>query len=450
MAKRKVGGPGRVSSAQSKATTERSEVVKADGSLMSWMFPGQHGFDNLPIDDIIKKHGFEEYRKVRHDAQVRSALSFKKTLIYARAFDFVPADESAEAEEIVAFLNWNMEKVNVKNLFRQALNALDYGVQFGEKIFMLDEYEGEQAIILKDIKFRYPKNFTVTTDKHGNIIGYTQGTGWGKEIRFTPDEIFHFAHNREFQDHYGYSDLRGIYKNWWAKKFLINFWNVHLERMGSPMMAVKYPSGASDSLKQALKDVLSNLQSKTDLLIPEGVEIELYESMKAGNANFKDALLYHDGEISKGILVPALLGFGDRTGPGPDSLSRLQLRTLFKVTQDIGDQLAFEFMNQIVKPLIDFNYDTDLYPKFQWADYGEFEAMEIADSIRLLHNAGIFDMNQSDVNYARGILGLPLRDEGDEDEVLRPNPAPQGANMPPPPAEQGNEKATTETKGNAE
>ena len=78
--------------------------------------------------------------------------------------------------------------------------------------------------------------------------------------------------------------------------------------------------------------------------------------------------------------------------------------------------------------------------------------MEVADTIRLLHAAGILDMNQEDVNYARSVLGLPLRREGeDEDEVIRPPepPPPASANAPPPAASQGNQRAAKGEGGNA-
>lgn len=440
---------GRKSNAQVAATTEKSVIVSGE-SLHSYIRPGQAGYETLPIDDIITRYGYKEYVKMRQDAQVKAALNFKKILVYARGFDLKPADDSPEAEEIASFVMDQFKRVKIKRIMREALTALDFGSSFGEKLWELQEWEGGQVIGLKNVKFRYPKSFKVMTDTHGNVTGFVQNPYWGNRIEFAPEKIFHFVHNKEFQDHYGQPDLRAVYKNWWAKKFIINFWNVHLEKIGSPLTAVKYPQGAGEEMKAALKTILTNLQAKTEILVPEGVEIDILESLKAGNTSFEDALLYHDGEIAKGILVPALLGFGSKSGPGPDSLSRLQLRTLFKVAQDLGDHMSEEMTDQLIKPLVDFNYDSKLYPEFIWADYGEFEAAEIADSIRLLHNAGIIDMDQEDVNYARGVVGLPIRDEGDEDEVLRPNPAPQGANMPPAAAPQGNDKGTTETKGNAE
>ena len=428
------------------------EVLVAVGETMfSFRGDAVNHVRTLPIDDIIKKKGLREYKRVRVDDQVKAALSFKKILTYGRNFDLEPADDSERAKEIASFVMWALQRINIKSVFRESLSALDFGFSVGELIFELTDRDGKKVIAIKDIKFRDPEPFTIISDKHGNIKLWEQQTVWGKMITVKPEKVFHFAHNKEFQNHYGTSDLRSIYKNWWAKKYLINFWNVHLERFGSPMTALKYPQGASDDMKTSLKTILSGLQSKTEILIPQGVEIDVIEGTKSGTGDFRSALEYHDGSIARGILVPALLGFGSPTGPGGEGQDRLQLRTLFKVTQQLGEDLSFEFHKQVIRQLVDLNFDHDnQYPNFIWQDYGEFESAEIADSIRLLHNAGIFDMDQEDVNYARGILGLPLRGEDDPDEVLRPPAAPMGASMPPPPADQGNDKGGKEIKGNAD
>ena len=193
------------------------------------------------------------------------------------------------------------------------------------------------------------------------------------------------------------------------------------------MTLMKYPHGASPELKRLLKGILTGLSAKSELLVPEGVEVELIEATRSGTASFQDALQYHDNAISRGMLVVALLGMGGSdVTRGADSQSRLQLRVLFKMGDDLAKDLMRTFHDQVIKPLVDLNFEhTDLYPTFIWQEYGEFEGFEVADTIRLLHAAGMIDMDQEDVNYARSILGLPLRKEGDpEDDVVRPQPLP--------------------------
>lgn len=421
---------------------------------------GQVAFYN--VDDIIRmKGGFTEYKRMRHDDAVKAALAFKKILVYGRTYDIDPASDSDKDGDIADFVTWNFKRAKFKRIIKEMLTALEFGFSVGEIIWEVTKYKGKPCVALKGVKFRDPETMYIYLDIHGNVTRYKQEntfavSGAPSEIWIDPKKVIHYAHQGELGNVYGISDLRSVYKNWWAKKFLVNFWNVYLERLGSPTLLMKYPKGASDKLQAVLKGILKDLGNRAEILVPDGVGVDVLESTRAGQATYADALIYHDGAIAKGILVPALLGFGDKQTRGADSQSRLQLRTLFKVTDEIGQECSEIIEEQIIKQLVDFNYDVDEYPSLIWQSYGEYEATEIADVIRLLHNAGVIDPDQEDVNYVRSIVGLPIRDrKDDEDEVLRPLPAPMGTGAAPPTtpdkggAGQGNEKGKTGGAGGA-
>jgi len=455
MAKRRVRvkagsprSPGRPLAIEGEAMVVDGEVVR------SFMPAGKGGMEFMGVDTLINRKGWSIYRDMKHDDQVKATLAFKKILIHGRAWEMKPAvAENEEAEKIAKFVKHNLERMNFKEVARQGLSALEFGFSAGEIIWEVGEWEGDKALLIKAIKHRDPETIKIIADKHGNISEFRQDSKTGDKISLPPNKIWHFAHQSEFQNHYGVSDLRAAYRNWWAKKFLINFWNVFLERLGSPMTMMKYPLGASDELKRLLKGILTGLSAKSEILVPEGVEVELIEATRSGTATYQEALQYHDNAISRALLVVALLGAGGSdVTRGADSQSRLQLRVLFKMADELGKQLMTTFSEQVIKNLVDMNFEHDnLYPTFIWQDYGEFEGIEVADTIRLLHAAGMVDMDQEDVNYARSILGLPLRKEGDpEDEVVRPQPLPPPAdpNKPPPSASQGNQSADKGAGGN--
>jgi phage gp29-like protein len=401
----------------------------------------------FPVDDILRTKGFKIYRSMLDDDQVKACLAFKKILVVGREFEIKPADESEEAKKIAKFVEWNLRKIDLKSVFYQTLTALDWGFSVGEKVWGTDMHEGERRVVLQKIAHRDPEDIEIECDMHGNVTQFRQRNRWfAKNIDLPPEKVFHFAYQSQFGNPYGRSDLRAAYRPWWVKKFLINFWNVFLERMGSPLMMMKYPQGAGEPLKAVLKSILSNLASRGEILVPEGVDVQIVEATRAGKADYEQAIEYCDKSIARALLIVALLGMGgDAVSRGSDSQSRLQLRVLFKMSAELGDDMARKFMDQIVKPLVDMNFmHENLYPTFAWQDYGEFEGIEVADTIRLLHAAGILDMDQTDVNYARSVLGLPVRGENDEeDEVVRPQPLPPPAdpNKPPPAASQGNEAA---------
>lgn len=442
----------RVPAGSGRRSAPFSEKLVVDGDVMRAFLPltrEANSIQFLPVDEIINRKGWKVYRDMRHDDQIKATMSFKKILIYGRALDTKPAEtDNQDAEDVARFVEWALKRINLKQIFREALSAMDFGYSVGELIWEVAEYEGRQVIALKAIKHREPENIVIEADIHGNVTNFVQYPDWAPtRIDIRPEKVWHYAHQREFSNQYGTSDLRAAYKNWWSKKFIVNFWNVFLERLGQPMTMMKYPQGSTPELKATLQKILRGLSTKTEILIPEGVEVELIEATRAAKGDYKEALHYHDNSIARALLVVALLGVGgDEIKRGSDSQSRLHLRVLFKMADEIAKDLLFTFQQQVIKQLVDFNFDTDLYPKMFWQDYGEFEGMEVADTIRLLHAAGIFELDQDDVNYCRSILGLPLRLEGDdEDTVVRPQPLPPPANpnRPPPAADQGNDRASS-------
>jgi len=433
------------------------EKMVVDGEVMrSWqpIAKDKASIRFLPVDDIITTKGWKVYRDMRHDDQVKATLAFKKILIHGRALEIQPYEVGdAESEKIAEYVEFVLERINMKRILRESLSCFDFGFSIGELIFETVEKDGELKIAIRDIKHRDPENIEIEADKFGNISKFVQEPDWGGKIDLAPSKVWHYAHNTEFQNHYGRSDLRAAYKNWWSKKFIVNFWNVFLERMGQPMTVAKYPLGASNELKNAIKSILSGLSTKTEIMVPEGVDIELLEATRGGKGDYFEALGYHDNAIARALLVVALLGTGgDEIKRGSDSQSRLHLRVLFKMADEIAHDLLFTFKHQVVKQIVEMNFgETEKLPKLRFQDYGEFEGIEVADTIRLLHAAGILDMDQADVNYARSVLGLPLRREGDEeDDVVRPPqpPPPGNANAPPPAAAQGNANADKGAGGN--
>lgn len=438
-----------------KSVVEQEITVASGRDMIMGLDPTkkQNSFRFLNVDEIIRqKGGFKEYKAMKKDDAVKAALSFKKILVYGRAYDLDPASDDEKDKDVAEFVAWNFKRAKLKRIVKEMLTALEYGFSVGEILWEYTTYKGKPCWALKGVKFRDPETIEFQLDMHGNIASvcqYDWQMGY-KEIEIPEDKVLHFAHQGELGNVYGESDLRSVYKNWWAKKFLVNFWNVYLERLGSPTLLMKYPKGASAVLQSTLRTILSDLGNRAELLVPDGVSVDVLEATRAGQATYNEALVYHDGAIAKGILVPALLGFGDKQTRGADSQSQLQLKTLFKVTDEIGQECSEIIQDKIVRQLVDFNYDVEDYPALIWQSYGEYEATEIADVIRLLHNAGVLDMDQEDVNFVRSIIGLPVRERADdEDEVLRPLPAPQGTGANPPTnpaaggAKQGNETGKT-------
>lgn len=411
---------------------EREETV-VGSQLISWQLPGGRNdtFEMMSPDDLLTRRGWKVYREMMSDDQIKACIWYKRVLLCARPFDMKPASDSQTDKDAAEFIQKNFEAVGMKRIMWEMLSAFQYGFSAGEILWEIknrDTGNGAPMLHLKDVKYRDPEWIHIHVDRHGNIVDFVQKPpsplSGETEITIQPEKVLHYAYQREFSNHYGVSDLRAAYRAWWSKKYITQFWNVFLERFGAPLMKMTYPSGSSEQLKSSLKSIMSNLSSKTDILVPEGVAIELVEATRAGQAKYDEALQYYDDRIAAAILIPALLGMGGGdVKRGSDSQSRLHLRTLMKVIQYLGDEIGREIQEKLVKPIVDANFTTGQYPQFMFQDYGEFEAFEITDAVKELFNAGILDMDQEDVNFARSVLGLPIRGEDNEDEIRRPDPS---------------------------
>lgn len=434
---------------------EGEAMVVGNDLLATMIDPKVGGVYFLSIDEIVARKGWATYKEMIHDDQVKICLEFKKILVAGRTWELKPGDDSADGQKQAKFVEEVFKRIDVDETFHNALTAFEFGYSLAEQVFARDVWDtkiggdGKQYVFLKKLQHRDPRDLVLKMDYHGNFVGAKQ---WGVAgvpkgvVELTPEKLWLFTHDRRFGNLYGNSDLRAAYRSWFAKKFVIQFWNVFLERFGAPMTKMTYPLGASEDLKAKLKLILSNLASKTEILVPEGVQINLVEATRGGQASYADAIGYHNNSIARAILMAGLLGAdGDANRQtASTSQSFIQLRVLFKMADQVSQKLAQSLMDQVIKPLLDINFENPIYPEFIWQDYGQFEGMQVADEIRQLFTSGMLDPDQRDVNYVRSILGLPIRDENDDpDQVNRPAALPPGgggASAPPAP-EDGNTRA---------
>lgn len=433
------------------------ELTTVGSQLISWALPGKqtNNFEMASPDDLLGRKGFDIYAEMASDDQIKACLWYKKTLIVERPWEIVREGDSEQDKKAAEFIQKNFEYINIKQVMFDMLSAFEWGFSAGEIIWTIDDRFGDLMLRLDDVKFRDPEYMFIETDKSGNIKRFIQKpsqftrSGGGPDanrIEVPPEKILHYAYQGDFSNHLGVSDMRGVYRAWWSKKYITQFFNIFLERFGAPLMSMTYPAGSSTELKNDLKSIMNGLSSKTDILIPEGVNIELIEATRAGTARYEEALTHYDIRIAAGLLVPALLGQGTDIKRGSDSQSRLHLRTLLKYLNFVASQIICEVQQKIIDPIVDANFNVKESPKLKFRDYGEFESFEVTSAITELFNAGILDPDGKDVNFARGLLGLDLRDEDNEDEVIRSQPPPLGTSPNDPNAtgdgaQQGNDRA---------
>jgi len=398
---------------------------------------GQYNPDKL----AQRKGGLLIYDKMRTDDQVKASLALKVNAVLAPGWDIEPASQDPIDIEIADFTKNVIEGIEgtINNTLRETLTALEYGYSVSEIVWKLEE-RGEHAgkIVIDKIKGKRPHNYYFDADEFGNLkpdgllsklfMGATQD-------RLPVDKFVIFSYRKEFSNHYGRSDLREAYRSWWSKDNIIKWWNIYLEKFGSPIMLGKYKT--NDTAEQEkLKTIMSNIQNNTAVAFKQGdFEIELLEAMRRGGGNdsYEKALNYHDRGIARAILVPDKLSEGGQTGAF--ALGKVHFDMFLWTVKEVRGTLAETVMDdQIIKRLIAWNFaDVTDYPKFKFNPLTDDERVNLAKTFGELVQKGAVTSTFEDENYLRGVLNMPELDEEPEDEDKDKNPDNPGDKKKPKP-----------------
>lgn len=371
-------------------------------------------------DDLVQKfgtsgQGLDKYENMLTDDAVKAALITKKSAIIASGWTILPAEDTPEALDMAKWLENNLRETfegNFDASLYEMLDAFDYGFTITEKIYEIVD----GRLILKTLKTRPSQSFEFHQDDKGYLLedGVKQWTR-NSVISIPQDKVIIYSYDKKRDNYYGNSDLRAAYRAWFSKDFAIKMMNIAIERMGNPLVVMKYPRTASPEERTDMQSIINNLSAKTSVLFPEEASIEFITS----NSNidlFEKAIAIFNSSIMKSILLPEKMGFGGDTG-GSYALGMVQQNTYLWILQKIRNEIETLITEGLIRQLIDYNFGLqDKYPKFQFNPLSEENKAEKAKIIiDALARAALIPDLQTE-NYLRGLLGLPEKEE--EDDIL--------------------------------
>lgn len=394
-------------------TGEKAQVKRGD-LFESW------GLEKPKAEEELEA---KDYRKMMtQDSQVRAAVMFK---IYARlssGWKISPASESAEDKQIAQFIRDQIDGMrgSFSSFLRRAMLAMAYGLSVHEMVLKyIEEGEWRGKIGLDALKPKRPDNFWIDIDDYGNVTNLAQKVG--NEVRkYDPLYFIYWSWEHE-GDYLGRSDLRSAYRWSKAKELIDSIWNIHLEKFATPTPLAKHSKGATQADKNAITEALSKLHATKSLSIPKDWEVDLFEAKRTGSPGYEEKVKYGDRMIARAILLPTLIL--DEGEKGAYALGKQHASTFTWVLNALGEELAEEIIEeQLIRPLVRFNFRTRDYPKFEWEPYDDVQLDLISKSLERLIRAEVVGPNE---DWIRDTLGFPPRDKS----------APPNAPSTPPPAD---------------
>ena len=169
------------------------------------------------------------------------------------------------------------------------------------------------------------------------------------------------------------------------KKNGLRFWNIFLDKFGSPTAKGTYRPGTSKADINNLLGALQAISTDSGIVVPEGVAIELLQAAKSGTADFAELCKYMDGAITKIML--------SQTMTTDNGSSRAQSEThagvKLEVIRSDADLLSDSFNEGPARWWTDLNYGPDVASPLVMRDCGgEEDTKAMAETDAILRGIG--------------------------------------------------------------
>ncbi len=163
-------------------------------------------------DELVGRRGLGTYSKMLTDDSVRAAMTLKKHAVLSTGWDVEPASDSAQDVEVAEFCTDSFERMEgtLDDDLIEVLSSLDFGFSVTEMTFSpIATGRFVSKIGLKALKTRLPYDFVFVVDGHDNLLadGIEQ---FG--VRLPTWKFALHSANKQFDNHYGTSDLRAAYR----------------------------------------------------------------------------------------------------------------------------------------------------------------------------------------------------------------------------------------------
>jgi hypothetical protein len=360
---------------------------------------------------------YEEMR--RSDSDVQELLKACKLPIRSVAWTIEAAGDSDAQQEQADFVENELFNRNIAFplLLGDILTLYDFGFSLFEKVYELTEFNGKTRIGLKKIASRKQYSVLYWETKDGKP-GITQQVA--SDILDIPQEkLLVFTNDKEGENYEGVPLLRYVYRDWFAKKSLLNMHLVALERLGSgvPVLLPPPQPDPKDVAKAriALRRMRANQEAYIEL--PAGWSVEMMDMKQATTKDILPTLIYLGGCIKKSGLA-GFLEMGNRSTTGSKGASQDHSQLFEKSLEATANVIASVINENLIQQLCDFNF-TDMsegYPKIKFGNIGDEELIVMGEYLKNLAAVDLITPDAQLEDHLRQIARLPdLPEEYEKD-----------------------------------
>lgn len=430
-------------------TTEQASILAQQGSI-AWAEPSQLLTDKkYNPDDLIGRKGFEVYKRMMLDEQVKAVVHFKRASVTGRQWFFDLDFEKhglaeKEAKRRVDIFT-DMLDVGYKGSIVDGLNAIMkaqwQGYSMTEQMFGQFESGKKTWWGLKELKPKPFDTFFPVVDDRGQVHKWVQQGGTGfQEKEVDLRKFVYYRYNPDMDEHYGWSELRSAYRGYLAKDITISLMNVFVERLAGGFPVASPKEGhflQRDSQEwRDLQNIMKNLTGKSSVIMPSGIDLKI-EQASGGNVTvFEKAIEIHDLAIAKALLMPNLMGLSHTGQTGAYSQSETQFDVFMIIADDEAGRLSDAMNEQVFSPLGKVNFPDGIAPRFHFKPLSQRKRMQMLKTWVELVTSGAAIPSDTDERHVRDLMDFPEKGEVLVNP-LKPAPADPDRTQPRKPVGQG-------------
>jgi phage gp29-like protein len=377
----------------------------------------KYGLSNENPDKIIARKGMVYLEELEQDTHLASQLSTRRQKLIKKGYRLKPAKDKSgnitpRAREIADFAAWNLK--NMQGSFLKDVEAFLDSIGKGFSLTEINwgiipkgQYTGKVGI--KSLRKKPARWFSFKFDKYGHYeINQINPDPGGKEL--PKSKFIHLISGPDDENPYG-DGVTAKCAFWvWLKKNESKFWAIYSERFGMPLTKVEMPANVGTKDEAKAEEIIKYIQTKAGIKVPKGFDVSFLEAVRSGDVNYDNFIERCNKEISKVVLGATLVSEEGKRGQGSYALgsSHAQLAEDYII---FDAAITAEAINeQLIKRLVDYNYDTDVYPEFEWIGVNVSSFISFAQAIGILVENGVNDIPLS---WVHDQSGIPTAREGE-------------------------------------
>lgn len=290
------------------------------------------------------------YERIRKDDQVKSVMEQRIRAVVSREWSVLPGDDTdPRSVEAAERFEENLQRIGWDRRTEKMLWVSFYGIAAAEIIWA----PRDGLIQFDKIKVRHARRFRIDKDDRWRLITRSKPEG-----EILPDRKFWIVATGATNDDEPYGEGLADWLYWPTlfKRNGIRFWNIFLDKYGSPTAKATYRRGTPKSEIDKIMQALKAISTDSGFAVPDGVAVELLQAARSGTGDYRELARYMDEAIAKIVLSQTM------TTQDGSSLSQAKVHSDVKleVVRADADLLCDSFNEGPARWWTDLNYGPDV------------------------------------------------------------------------------------------